>query len=311
MKKNYYVTKVLVLCFLCWNSQSVFAQSRSIEKINSINIKPSHELITNNKSGGCDTLGWDYQNVSVFGPIFSNSEGLVMGNNDFNDYAWATKIPIPNAVGKELIACFYLFSHSSGTGAVDLNVWEETAGEPGNVLTSLTIATGDYSANIGAIIGVAPTSPIPLNGDIFVGYSHPSPPANGDSLAMAVYNGSSNSLKVKFSDGNWYSLSGPASTYEGAAFVAVCDIQTGKEELIGLENQIIVFPNPSTGNVMVTLPSYKNSEVSIYNVLGKEVYNNIVNTNFVNVNLSTQPKGLYFVKIIANGNTSIKRLILN
>ncbi len=51
----------------------------------------------------------------------------------------------------------------------------------------------------------------------------------------------------------------------------------------------------------MSLTDNVSSEISIYNELGKEVYHSTLINNQSSIDLSSQPKGIYFVKVIASG----------
>jgi hypothetical protein len=63
-----------------------------------------------------------------------------------------------------------------------------------------------------------------------------------------------------------------------------------------LEDQIKIFPNPTTGSVKIELPEGKTTEITVYNPEGKAVF--IFNTNKntgknLDINLSGEPAGVY------------------
>jgi hypothetical protein len=77
------------------------------------------------------------------------------------------------------------------------------------------------------------------------------------------------------------------------------------------EFKTIVFPNPSNGIINVNTSS-TNSTIEIFNTLGAVVARVDSNgNNTVKVDLAGQPKGVYFVKINENGNTSVSKVSIN
>jgi hypothetical protein len=97
-----------------------------------------------------------------------------------------------------------------------------------------------------------------------------------------------------------------AACAAGAASVTVVvNTCTGIDELT--ENQIRLFPNPSEGNVTITLNSGSLSEsysVEIYDAIGKLVASHKLN-NETNINIANLDGGVYLFKIKKN-NTLIK-----
>jgi hypothetical protein len=65
-------------------------------------------------------------------------------------------------------------------------------------------------------------------------------------------------------------------------------------------NTISVFPNPTTG--LLTIQLNTNDEmnliktVNIYDVMGRKVYFSSVNQKIAVLNLSSYPKGIYFIE---------------
>ena len=70
-----------------------------------------------------------------------------------------------------------------------------------------------------------------------------------------------------------------------------------------------MYPNPTKNNLFIETTLNGNINVSIVNMLGKEV----INTEVINntVNLSNLTSGIYIVKITEEGKTSTKKLIVN
>ncbi len=74
-----------------------------------------------------------------------------------------------------------------------------------------------------------------------------------------------------------------------------------------------VYPNPSNGVFNVEIGSVSGSpQIYIYNVLGQEVSSSKLNTLQTNINLSSQPKGVYIYKIetTTGSPTSTGRIII-
>ncbi|MFY0603582.1 MAG: M28 family peptidase [Flavobacteriaceae bacterium] len=98
----------------------------------------------------------------------------------------------------------------------------------------------------------------------------------------------------------------------GAALHFAVGVQTlSNNDQDELEKSIIVYPNPSSGFINLKNTSSKEFKLTIVNVLGKEVYKTIVNTNTESLDLTSLSKGVYMA-VFKNGTTSFsKKIILN
>lgn len=76
-------------------------------------------------------------------------------------------------------------------------------------------------------------------------------------------------------------------------------------EIYGLN----IYPNPVTnGTLFIDTKLNADKNISIYNVLGKEVLNTTTASNAVNV--SKLSAGVYVVKVIENGSTATRKLVI-
>lgn len=80
---------------------------------------------------------------------------------------------------------------------------------------------------------------------------------------------------------------------------------------------LAVFPNPTAGEFKLVLSDNdlaKNAQVLIYNVLGELVYENSFlfgqNQDGVDLNLSHESKGVYFLRVKSEGNMVCKKIVV-
>ncbi len=91
--------------------------------------------------------------------------------------------------------------------------------------------------------------------------------------------------------------------------IAVNNCSTGINEVVG-NNQITVYPNPNNG--MFAITRVENAKtILVTDVLGNELLSVNPNGTTTNINLSAQPNGIYFVKVIADNMNTVKRIIIN
>ena len=77
-----------------------------------------------------------------------------------------------------------------------------------------------------------------------------------------------------------------------------------------LENRVKLFPNPINQNdvLEIDISGFESVLITIYDGLGKKVYNTTKSNNFINT--SSFSKGIYIVKINISNNTITKKLIV-
>lgn len=95
-----------------------------------------------------------------------------------------------------------------------------------------------------------------------------------------------------------------------------CRPIVGVNEVSQFQSNINIMPNPSTGafSLVFTLPKSEKISVKIYNYLGQELSNdqfNNVSNNVFDIDLSTQPNGVYFINISNGTEKTIKKIIVS
>lgn len=77
------------------------------------------------------------------------------------------------------------------------------------------------------------------------------------------------------------------------------------------ENILIIYPNPSNGIIELSNTKYKIQNLKVYDVIGQEILTQVQNSQHINIDLSTQNKGIYFVKLTdENNNVVDKKIVL-
>jgi len=84
---------------------------------------------------------------------------------------------------------------------------------------------------------------------------------------------------------------------------------TGFQNLSGFNSRINIYPNPSNGIFNID-GAIEGSTLRIFNAFGEEIKQLELSTNDM-INLSDQPKGVYFIRIETEAGSHFEKLILN
>ena len=89
-------------------------------------------------------------------------------------------------------------------------------------------------------------------------------------------------------------------------------IRNGPSAITTIEkNQIVLYPNPARNNVSIDLGTAEKVEISLYNMIGKNMGNVLVSDNGKGVytlNLNSVPVGTYFVQVKTDRTITTRRL---
>jgi len=154
-----------------------------------------------------------------------------------------------------------------------------------------------------------------------------SPTAN-DGSATATITGGSAPYDILWSNGTFLSSSNSVTTINNLAvgtygievvdasgYCAWIDFTTvwgpgGPVSVSEIKETLMVsaFPNPSGGIFSLEVED-PIERISVYNQLGKEVYQATVNSNYLSLDLTNQPNGIYFFQITGKTGNSTGKLI--
>lgn len=95
-------------------------------------------------------------------------------------------------------------------------------------------------------------------------------------------------------------------------FVAKLEsLPTSITELTAENNKIQIYPNPSTGEFYIKNDEFKIKSVEIFNDVGQKIFEaEIHQTNYPSINISNQPKGIYFISLKTEKETVSDKLIV-
>jgi len=88
--------------------------------------------------------------------------------------------------------------------------------------------------------------------------------------------------------------------------------QAGINQVIGIHNQVTVYPNPSNGLFNLTISQFDNvkiNSVEVYNTMGECVHRQIATSANFKINIVDLSGDIYFLNIETNEGTTIKKII--
>ncbi len=108
---------------------------------------------------------------------------------------------------------------------------------------------------------------------------------------------------VAFSTANWMN-----AVDSGASFSTNCPFTLVNENEVSVD--VNIHPNPVTTQLTIEAKSEKIVNIKLYNVLGDLVYNHNFTGNSLNVDMSREPKGIYFLKITDYDKNIVNKKII-
>lgn len=112
--------------------------------------------------------------------------------------------------------------------------------------------------------------------------------------------------------GNLFGELGDGTTTSASSPVQVtglCAVSVGINE-IKEQGSISIYPNPSNGVFQITSDKLQFENLEIYNAIGEKIYTSKSSISNSIIDISTQPKGIFLVKMY-EGNTAItKRIVI-
>ena len=76
------------------------------------------------------------------------------------------------------------------------------------------------------------------------------------------------------------------------------------------DNAVGIYPNPNTGSFTIKLKDMNKAVVKVYSTTGELVYTKNMNSDMTNINLSKYARGVYFVSVVSEDKSYVKKLII-
>ena len=145
---------------------------------------------------------------------------------------------------------------------------------------------------------------------LFVGvltpaYSDPSITDQWQTVTFEYTATATTAIQVGF---RFYSISG----FDGSSIMYLDDFSMVAKETLSTQNfekaTFSMFPNPTTDSVNIKTASNVATQVSVFDILGKQVINTTLNTERLDV--SALKSGVYTVRLSQGNTTSTKKLVI-
>ena len=96
--------------------------------------------------------------------------------------------------------------------------------------------------------------------------------------------------------------------YLSNIFIAKYGYTTGLENIE--RNCFSIYPNPTTNTLTIQLNSpITNGSIILTNIVGQVVYTAAINLKSKIINLKSLPSGLYFVQVVTDKGSVVKKVI--
>ncbi|EGV42451.1 T9SS type A sorting domain-containing protein [Bizionia argentinensis JUB59] len=207
-----------------------------------------------------------------------------------------------------------------------------------STITTLTDATANtYNGTLSNFALTGATSNFLAGSPIISGYTIPNTPT-ATALIMYEVGETANVLTATTSGTGllWYttetggtgsttaptpdtSVVGSKSYWVSSTNVNGCEserleIVVDVEATMGIDsesmlNNIDIYPNPTKGNISITLPNMQDSKITVYDLNGRLLLNQSNSGKTMSVDLSAYEAGIYLFKVEVNGNETMKRIV--
>lgn len=285
-------------------------------------------------------------------PGCSPKAGYIFGSNCYDDLEKAeyftqsmySTITTPKIT--DVIVLFFK-NGTQGTGGnsttpVNLKLYNGTmASGPSGTTTPIATAT----ANLGSIVGTAPTTSVNYCGQVGIVYASPiiipykytfptnpaAPATNGFFASVTIPTAAGDTAVVMsdntlttgtnwelWSPNGWYNVSPTWGGFDASMAILPiisCSVSTGIAES-ELAANVNLMPNPTTGifNIVTTLPNVKDIHLTVTNSIGQQITEVdlvSVKSGVYTVDLSAYNNGVYFITLQANGEKVVKRVVVS
>ena len=96
---------------------------------------------------------------------------------------------------------------------------------------------------------------------------------------------------------------------EGNTITWSVDLGTGLEEALAGEAEFSLYPNPTNGVIIIGIENPFNADIGIYNFNGMLVYHRPMNSTLEQIDMTSYPAGIYYVRIQSDSWVKTEKVI--
>ncbi|MBN2682096.1 MAG: PKD domain-containing protein [Bacteroidales bacterium] len=259
----------------------------------------------------CDTITNVMTGEGIGYKSLTSTWGYLPGHNGKFVTAYADRIE--NYMFSQVTGFLYpVHKANNGGGKVVFTVWNEDGSLPDSILGTKNVNVSAIGTNLVNLVMF--NSPVPVDGIFYIGYqiSYAYPDTVVISMANDRGPGGVNTLYCR-KDGNWQSatdLFGVSTSSGMRVLGCVTDIQIIEFE----DNMALIYPNPSSGIFTIDLSAaeIREFDLKVFDITGKLIDAKVVKNDLgiYELNLENSNSGIYFIKMIINGNNITRKVSL-
>ncbi len=70
-----------------------------------------------------------------------------------------------------------------------------------------------------------------------------------------------------------------------------------------------IYPNPNNGQFNITIDGDETALIEVYDLMGKQVFNSAMNKTVNKIDITSQSKGIYLVKVTVGNDVFTEKVI--
>jgi len=329
MKKTIRLLILMLFITLLLPAGLIFGQENNLESSERSQLELiSHPGENNynlnlNSRDECDTLRFPLHGSIVYYTVGPPATGYVCGNNSYGDLVKAEYFDIgkQQQYVEKILFDFAIAIHSSGNSPnITFSIWGGTPGHPPqDVLGSTYLPLTDIVEDVlnEEMTEVVFDPPVEVQNLFFAGVDLPQ--SIGDTLALWS-NSDNNTVPgtawEKWSSGDWYAMLDGENSWGlniSQAIHPILCTETGMLESIGREINVKAYPNPTTGDLYVSLHEMigRDVDLAMFNLTGQKMIETKIfdyDGHPIMIDMINFPEGMYILRVVSENKQGVLKV---